>query len=179
MTDTSEGAGPASDQPDHPYSTAEALPLPEPAHLFRAIAGRGSSASPLDGWARELGDMHAELIPLRLNKNMAQTYPAGEQIRVAIDRAVGEIDVWAACNLPRMKSARKHTHTLGEVISRLAKLYAEAWWTVLHAADSETRHQAWFHLGEAREGYEEMVNEIRRRHLQLPLGCTGLRGGAD
>ncbi len=166
-------------QPNYPSSPTETLPLLEPAHLFQAIAGRSSSTSPLAGWARELGDMHAELIPFQLGDILRQRNPAGEQIHAAIDRAVSEIDAWAARNIPRMKGARTHTHTLGEVISRIAKIYAVTWWTVLHSADSETRHRAWFHLGEARESYAEMVDEIRWRHLQLPLGWTGICRGTE
>ncbi|MGF6885183.1 hypothetical protein ABIA39_003242 [Nocardia sp. GAS34] len=170
-----KGYRPTIKQPNYPSSPTKPLPLLEPAHLFQAIAGRSSCISPLAEWARELADMHAELIPFKLEDTLRQRNPAEEQIRAAIDHAVNEIDAWTARNIPRTKGARHHTHTLGEVISRIAKMYTEAWWTVLHSADGETRHRAWFHLSEAREGYADMVNEIRWGHLQLPLGWPGIR----
>ncbi|MEV0342559.1 hypothetical protein AB0H49_26380 [Nocardia sp. NPDC050713] len=126
-------------------------------------------------WVRELGDMHAELIPAQIAPMPQYKAVARERLRLRIDRVVREIDSWAARNLPRTKGARKHTHSLGEVLSHIAKLYAETWWTVLHSADGETRHEAWCHLSEAREGYAEMVEEIRARRLQLPLGWMGIR----
>ncbi|MGK8557718.1 hypothetical protein [Nocardia gipuzkoensis] len=153
------------------------MPLLEPAQLLQAISGRFTSALPLVGWARELGDLHAELLPFRLHQGLRPRGFDCEHIHALIDKVVGEIDAWAERNIPRTKCARKHTHSLGEVINHIANTYVEAWWTVLHSADIELRHQAWFHLGEAREGYAEMVNEIRARRLQLPLGTRRIRRG--
>lgn len=171
------GFNSAAQQSDGQPPSTRTVPLLEPAQLFQAISGRFTNALPLVGWARELGDLHAELLPVPLDQAPRQEGFDCEHTRALIDKVVGEIDAWAARNIPRTKNARKHTHSLGEVISHIAKTYAEAWWTVLHSADVELRHQAWFHLGEAREGYTEMVNEIRARHLQLPLGTSGIRRG--
>ncbi|WP_330232751.1 hypothetical protein OHA40_09895 [Nocardia sp. NBC_00508] len=172
-----DGFTSAAQQSDGQPSSTRTVPLLEPAQLFQAISGRFTSALPLVGWARELGDLHAELLPFLVDQAPRPRGFDGEQIRALIEKVVGEIDAWAARNIPRTNNARKHTHSLGEVISHIAKTYAEAWWTVLHSADVELRHQAWFHLGEAREGYAEMVNEIRARQLQLPLGISGIRRG--
>ncbi|MFI9638166.1 hypothetical protein ACIHAX_36320 [Nocardia sp. NPDC051929] len=144
--------------------------LLEPSDLLQAIAGRSVIALPLAEWARELGDLYAELIPSRIDQKFQPKRFDGEQLRSEIDRVVSEIDEWAAQNIPRMKSARKHTHSLGEVISHVARSYAQAWWTVVHSADTEIWHQAWFHLGEAREGYAEFLSALRARNLQLPMG---------
>ncbi|MEW1737964.1 hypothetical protein AB0346_18605 [Nocardia beijingensis] len=165
--------GDPTPQPDGHASSAWTVPLLEPAQLFQAISGRFTGALPLAGWARELSDLHAEL---RFQLDHArQSACDSEHVRAGIENIVGEIDRWAARNVPVSTSARKHTHSLGEVISHIAKIYADAWWMVLHSTDAERRHQAWFHLGEAREGYAELVNEIRARHLRLPLGTTGFR----
>ncbi|WP_330229575.1 hypothetical protein OHA40_26560 [Nocardia sp. NBC_00508] len=153
---------------------AGAVPLLEPGQLFRAISGRAIAASPLAEWARELSDLHAALIPFRCEKSPRPPGIGCRQIRAGIDQIVVDIDVWAARHLPRTGSARMHTHSLGEVIAHIARNYAEAWWTMRHATDEEIRHQAWFHLGEAMEGYSEMVSQIRARHLQLPLGSVGI-----
>ncbi|MEV6258848.1 hypothetical protein AB0L97_36930 [Nocardia sp. NPDC051911] len=169
-------ASPEERQGDHPSSMGD-VPLLDPAQLFQAISGRFSGVLPLSGWARELGDLHAELMRFELDRVPRLRDFDSEQVRARIDRVIGEIDAWAAVHVPRAKGARKHTHSLGEVISHITKTYAEAWWTVLHSVDTELRCQAWFHLGEAREGYTEMVNELRERHLQLPLGASGIRRG--
>ncbi|WP_228003070.1 hypothetical protein [Nocardia australiensis] len=152
----------------------KAVPLLEPGHLIQAISGRSTDRTPLVGWARTLGDLHAELIPFKLDPELSPRSNPCEHVHAGIDEVITQINAWAVRHIPRTKSARKHTHSLGEVISRIAMTYAEAWWTVLHAKEEEKRHQAWFHLSEAREGYAEMVDQIRNRHLQLPLGWRGI-----
>ncbi len=130
-----------------------------------------------DLWAREPGELHAQLLPLRLGQGLRPRSFDCEHIHALIDKVVGKIDAWAERNIPPTKCARKHTHSLGEVISHIANTYVETWWAVVHSADAVLRHQAWFHLGEAREGYAELVNEISARHLQLPLGTSVIRRG--
>ncbi len=168
----------ANSQSGDEKSSTGTVPLLEPADLLRAISGHCSIALPLVRWARELGDLHAELIPFRLNGG-SQPKRDADQLRLGIDGVVGEIDAWAARNIQRARSARKHTHSLGEVISHMARSYAEAWWIVLHSADAETWHRAWFHLGEAHEGYAELLRALRARHLQLPLGASAFGGALD
>ncbi|WP_433192253.1 hypothetical protein ACQP1G_26420 [Nocardia sp. CA-107356] len=151
------------------------VPLLEPDQLIQAISGHMQSGFALVGWARELGDLHAELIPHKLDRASRPRNFDCEKVRAEIDRVVGEIDAWAASNAPRMEGARMHTHSLGEVMSHIAMAFADAWWTVLHSTDAELRHRAWLHLGQAREGYAEMVIEMRARRLRLPLGTSGIR----
>lgn len=171
------GSAPTREQRSNQISSTRTVPLLEPAQLLQAVSGRCTSTGPLVHWARELSDLHAELIPFQRGQASQQRDFVDEHIRARIDRVVGDIDAWAAHHIPRAKGARKHTHSLGQVISHIAETYAEVWWTVLHSSDVETRHQAWFHLGEARDGYAEMVDQIRERHLQLPLGWAGIRRG--
>ncbi|MFX0574440.1 hypothetical protein [Nocardia nepalensis] len=151
------------------------VPLLEPDQLLQAVSGRLASGLALVGWARELGDLHAELISHQVDLASRQTICDCEKVRVEIDRVVGEIDAWATGNMPRMKGARMHTHSLGDVISRFAMAFADAWWTVVHSSDAELRHQAWLHLSQAREGYAEMAIEMRARRLQLPSGMSVIR----
>ncbi|MGC4994830.1 hypothetical protein [Nocardia salmonicida] len=155
-------------------SSNRAVPLLEPEHLLQAISGRCNNTTPLAEWARDLSDLHAELIHAKLDQEPLRVGNTCEQVRARIEELVDEINTWAACYVPRTKGARKHTHSLGEVVNHIAKTFAEAWWTVLHSTEDEKRHQAWFHLGEAREGYAEMVDQIRERHLQLPMGWKGI-----
>lgn len=165
----------AGEQSGTESSAMRGFPLLEPGHLIRAISGQCTGSAPLVRWARELSDIHAALIRFVTDPGVRQGSAESERARAEISLIVSEIDAWAACHVPRAGCARKHTHSLGEVISHVAKVYADAWWTVLHSANAEKRHRAWFHLSEAREGYEAMVNEIRARRLQLPLGWTGIR----
>jgi hypothetical protein len=155
----------------------ESFGLPEPRDLFLAISGHSISGLPLEKWARELGDLYAELISAKVGRSPMRGQFDYAQALSGIDQTVLEINAWAALNVPQAKSGRKHTHSLGDVIGYLAKTYAEAWWTVLHSSDGAIRHQAWYHLGEAREGYAEMVQEVRSRHLRLPLGWSALGRG--
>lgn len=154
------------------------LPSPPPGSLlaaddlYRAIAGHLVGESPLVVWARELGDLHAALIPARLGRAPRRNVGAGEPAWTDIRRTVAAIDVWSARHMPLARGARMHTHSLGDVISHNAEVYAAAWWTVLHSEDAEVRHAAWVRLGEAREGYVEMVNETQQNRLRFPSGTV-------
>ncbi|MEU7632582.1 hypothetical protein AB0C34_21735 [Nocardia sp. NPDC049220] len=154
----------------------EPTPLLEPDQLLGAISGNLTCDSQLVGWARELGDLHAALIPVHLDHSRRPADFDGASIHADIARVVAEIDSWALFHVPRTRTARKNIHSLGEVISHVAHTYAVAWWTVLHSDDEDLRHEAWFHLGEVQEGYAELVDEIRTRRVQLPLGWRGIRG---
>lgn len=156
------------------FSSTDNVPLPAPGQLFQAISGRLSDPAPLLRWARDLSDLHAQLTRLQALGQAAACSSEAEEARLAVDRIICEIDTWAAWNVPRTRCAKMHTHSLGEVISHIAKLFSIAWWTLLHSSNLNRRRRAWFHLGEAREGYAEMLYAIRERHLQLPLGSTSV-----
>ncbi|MBF6098745.1 hypothetical protein IU510_11720 [Nocardia cyriacigeorgica] len=148
--------------------------LLSPAQLLQAIAGRCPVAGPLVCWARELSDLHAQSVSVIQRRELPGNRADFLDVCAQIDRVVAEIDLWASCHIPRMRGARKHTHSLGEVISHFAKTYAEAWWTVLHYPDFDRRHRAWSRLAEVQEGYADLVDQIRARHLQLPHGPAGI-----
>ncbi|MFF7944812.1 hypothetical protein ACFZC5_34405 [Nocardia gamkensis] len=165
-------------QPGRPAPPVWTLHLLEPDHLLQAFTGQLRFDSAVVQWARDLADLHAELIPHRVDSKSMRMRSDCEEVRAQIDRVVDDIDAWAAKNVPRMKGARMHTHSLGEVLSHIAMAFADAWWAVLHVKDAELRHRAWLHLAQAREGYAEMVAEMRAQRLQLPLGSVGVRTGA-
>ncbi|MEU7765029.1 hypothetical protein AB0B25_07895 [Nocardia sp. NPDC049190] len=148
--------------------------LLSPEQLLTAIAGHLKHGSALIGWARELGDLHAALIPGHVDPMRRATDSDEASIRAEITRLIGQIDSWAAFHLSRNTAARKHTHSLGEVISHVAKTYADAWWTVLHITDEQLQHEAWFHLGQVREGYADLIEDVRACRVQLPLGWRGI-----
>lgn len=161
------------------YPVAVAAALPSRDELLAAIAGHLTDTPALIGWARELGDLHASLIPATTNPPQRRADGFNEHaVHTAIADRVAEINSWSVFHLPRNPGAPKHTHSLGEVISHVAKTYAEAWWTVLHTDldddGKELRHEAWFHLGEVWEGYAQLVEDIKARRVQLPLGWRGV-----
>ncbi|MEU7632116.1 hypothetical protein AB0C34_19345 [Nocardia sp. NPDC049220] len=150
------------------------VPLLEPEQLLAAICGGLRGSSPLIGWARALGDLHAALIPVHLGRPQRPCDFDEPGIHADIARIVGEINAWAVFPPPRAVGACKHTHSFGEVISHVAKTYAEVLWTVRHSGDAELRHEAWFHLGEVREGYAELVTALRAGRVRLPRGWSGV-----
>ncbi|WP_433204993.1 hypothetical protein ACQP1G_17150 [Nocardia sp. CA-107356] len=158
------------------WPSALRVPLPEPEHLLAGICGHLTAGAPLIGWARELGDLHAELIAAEIDSVGSRRSADFDEARThaEIDRIIGEIDTWAALNVPCCRSARRHTHSLGEVISHIAWAYAQAWRVVLHSRDTELCHRAWSHLAETREGYASLLTEIRTGHTQLPRGWRGI-----
>lgn len=155
-------------QPSGRSPSPSATSLLSPEHLYSAIAGHFAGEFPLVAWARELGDLHAELVHGRFGGAAPHNGGEREEVRTEIRGVVAAIDVWAARNLPISHGARMHTHSLGEVISHNAEVYAAAWWAVLHSADAHIRHAAWLRLSEAREGYVEMINETVEHRLRFP-----------
>ncbi|WP_330255882.1 hypothetical protein OG874_15720 [Nocardia sp. NBC_00565] len=153
----------------------DAAALLSPDQLLAAIAGRLAEPLPLIAWARELGDLHAALISAVLNPRRPPPDVTEAALHADIAKVIDKINSWAVFYVRHSRCARRHTHSFGEVISHVAKTYAEAWWTVLHADCEELRHSAWVHLGEVREGYAQLIGEIRAGRVQLPLGWRGIR----
>ncbi|MEV0299373.1 hypothetical protein [Nocardia sp. NPDC050710] len=158
---------------EDPATDAESLLSPD--QLLAAIAGRVAGPLPLIAWARELGDLHAALISAVVNPRRRPSDVAEEALHADIAKVIDKINSWAVFYVRHSRCARRHTHSFGEVISHVAKTYAEAWWTVLHADCEELRHSAWVHLGEVREGYAQLIGDIRAGRVQLPLGWRGIR----
>ncbi|MFF7941572.1 hypothetical protein ACFZC5_17815 [Nocardia gamkensis] len=145
-----------------------------PEQLFAAIAGHLEDEAPLIGWARELGDLHAVLLPGGADSPWPSADSDEAAVRTEIADIVEQINSWAVFHLPRPSGARRHTHSLGEVISHVAATYAAAWWTVRHTDDEQLRHEAWFHLAQVREGYADLLADIHARRVELPLGWRGI-----
>ncbi|MBH0781138.1 hypothetical protein [Nocardia bovistercoris] len=140
--------------------------LLSPRELIAAIAGKIQGVSPMVAWARELGDLHASLLPCAPDRRPEGFDPAA--VRAEIARIIDIIDSSAVGRLPCIPQARTHTHTLGQVVSTVAETFATAWWTVRHSDDEEVRHHAWTRLGEIREGYAALLADIETKRVQLP-----------
>ncbi|UGT67870.1 hypothetical protein LTT66_32615 [Nocardia gipuzkoensis] len=146
-----------------------------PDQLLAAIAGHITQGSALIGWARELGDLHAALIPVRMDRTRLPADFDEARVHIDVAKIISEIDSWALFHVPRARGARRHTHSLGEVISHIAKTYADAWWAVLLVDDKDLRHEAWFHLGEVCEGYAQLIDDVQARGVRFPVGRRGMR----
>ncbi len=164
-----------TEAPEDPETDAGSLLSPD--QLLAAIGGRLAGPLPLIAWARELGDLHAALISAVLNPHRHPPARTEAALHTDIAKVIDKINSWAVFYVRHSRCARRHTHSFGEVISHVAKSYAEAWWTVLHADCDELRHSAWVHLGEVREGYAQLLGDIRAGRVQLPLGWRGIGHG--
>ncbi|MFD6162314.1 hypothetical protein ACFWF7_39095 [Nocardia sp. NPDC060256] len=141
----------------HDLDEVEPAAVLSPEALLAAIPGHFDAATPLVEWARELGGLHAARIS-------EQADPVDFDAAAEIARIVAAIDSWAALHVHRNLDARKESHSLGEVLSRVVGTYVQARWTVLHPVNEQVQRAAWRHLGEAQEGYGRLVADIEMRY---------------
>ncbi len=153
-------------------STAENLL--DARQLLIAIAGNLKGGCPLIGWSRELADLHASMLTTSLCTSGHPSDADAARTRAQISEMISEINRWAVLHLPRPVNARRHTHSLGEVISHIAHTYAQMLWTLRHSECAQNQHEAALHLAQAQEGYADLVAEIRSLRVQLPLGWRGI-----
>ncbi|MBF6126584.1 hypothetical protein [Nocardia brasiliensis] len=165
---------------DYPVLLSESLPSQD--RLLTAIAGHLSGPPELLKWAQELGDPQASRIPGTMNPHRRAAATDAYAVHARIAGRESEINSWAIFHVPRTAGARRHTHSLGEVISHIARTYAHVWWTALHTVDHQNtqtsneqkQHDAWFHLAEIK-GYVDLVDDLAARLVQLPLGWLGVQ----
>lgn len=143
--------------------------------LLLAIAGNLRGGSPLIDWARELADLHATLIAASASEIRRSTDFDYLTTRGRIDVLIGSIDEWSALHLPRPLAGRRHTHSLGEVISHVADTYAHLWWALRHKESAEHHHAAALRFAQVQDGYADLVDEIRRLRVALPQSRPGTR----
>lgn len=150
--------------------------LLSPEQLLAAISGHldTEGGSELAGFARELGALRAALLDVELNPRCDGSGFDEVNLRRQITEVVEHIDRWRVRHLPYRTEARSHTHSLGQVIDQVAYRFVDAWWTVRHCEDARLRRTAWFHLGQVREGYADLVADIHAGRLEFPLGWSGL-----
>ncbi|WP_405161620.1 hypothetical protein OG203_35615 [Nocardia sp. NBC_01499] len=157
----------------HDPEDAESAAVLSPEALLAAISGHLDSAAPLVGWARELAGLHAARMSEQADQVPRPIDVDTAAVRAEIARIIAAIDSWAAVHMPRNPDARKETHSLGEVLSHVAGTYVQARWTILHPADEQVQRAAWRHLGEAQEGYGQLVADINTHDNRVPLVCNG------
>lgn len=138
--------------------------------LLLAMAGSLRGGSPHIEWARELADLHATLVTASVSEARRPTDFDYFVIDHRIDSVIMLIDEWAGVHLPRPTAGRRHTHSLGEVISHVAGVYAQTQWTLRHQPGAQHQHHAALRFAHAQEGYAELVEEIRALRVILPSG---------
>ncbi|WP_067697525.1 hypothetical protein [Nocardia jejuensis] len=138
--------------------------------LLRAVAGNLEGDSPLIEWARELADLHATLTTAAVSPTRRPADFDETALRNRLAAVIALIDEWAIGALPRPATARRHTHSLGEVISHLAATYAHMQWTLRHNDDPERGQHATTRFAHVQQAYSDLVDEIRSLRVQLPLG---------
>ncbi|MEV0247456.1 hypothetical protein AB0H76_12765 [Nocardia sp. NPDC050712] len=148
--------------------TAEGLL--EARQLLLAVAGNLQGGSPLIDWARELADLHSTLVTAAVSTIRRPADFDATATYGLVDTVIGLIDEWSAYHLPRPAFGRRHTHSLGEVISHVAGTYAHVQWTLRHAESAEQQHHATLRFAQVQEGYADLVDEIRALRVVLPLG---------
>ncbi|MEU8895700.1 hypothetical protein [Nocardia sp. NPDC048505] len=160
--------------PDHgatrPGRLGTAEGLLESRQLLLAIAGNMRGSSPLIEWARELGDLHATLVTAAVSTTRRPADFDATATYSLVNTVIGLIDEWSARHLPRPTLGRRHTHSLGEVISHMAETYAHVQWTLRHARSAEQQHHATLRFAQVQEGYADLVEEIRTLRVILPIG---------
>lgn len=168
--------GPAVPGAAHRARESDAMGLLQPEQLLAAISGHldPGGGPELLGFARELGDLRAALLAVELAPRCGGSGGGEAELRRRITTVVGAIDAWRVRHLPYHSGMRSHTHSLGQVIDHVAERFVDAWWTVRHSDDERLRRTAWFHLGQVRDGYADLVDEIRAHRVELPLGWAGL-----
>ncbi|WP_216916694.1 hypothetical protein [Nocardia noduli] len=163
--------------PNHPASTSDdagtAEGLLDARQLFLAVAGHWEGSSPLIGWARELSDLHATLLTASVSVTRRPRDFDSAVTQGQIHTLIGLIDEWAILHLPRPTAARRHTHSLGEVISHVAHTYAHTHSTLRHSSSAERLHDAALRLAQVQEGYADLIDEIRALRIELPSGYRG------
>src|SRR5690606_15917869 len=100
--------------------------------LLLGLAGQCRGGSPLIGWARELADLHTTLVASSISAPRRPDDFDVADTRDHIGAISILIDEWSVLHLPRPRGARRHTHSLGEVISHVAETYARVQWILCH-----------------------------------------------
>ncbi|WP_109527715.1 hypothetical protein [Nocardia aurea] len=135
--------------------------------LLLAIAGQLEHGSPLIGWARELADLHSTSITAIISPVRRPADFDADATHIRIRAVISLIDDWSIFHLPHPATARRHTHSLGEVISHVAETYAQVQWTLRHSNSAEHRHDAAVRFAQVQRGYADLIGEIKAMRVEF------------
>lgn len=149
-----------ADQQSRRWGDAVIDPFPSKNQMLAACRGDVHGTHPLLRWARELSEIHRQLLDVD-----ETTRAATDQRGAAVIR---DIDLWIARELPPSHgSARLHTETMGAVIYRLSEftVYATA---ALTCGEDFELWDLWERLAELAIGYDDLKDEVSCGRRRLP-----------
>jgi hypothetical protein len=173
-----------------PYNDATvAAVLPSPSELLQALAGRNVRRAysgrllPQRGLDQDGAEFHrGRVVGERALCSLAHGLTdVHRQIQLHPDRVsqfdtrraglIADVDDWTFRNLPSPAvGARRHEHTLGEIIDCIAAAAARAFELLM--ADNPTgarMHTQWTRLAELELAYSDLVRDLRDGRCYLPV----------
>ncbi|MFR9752253.1 DUF4254 domain-containing protein [Nocardia sp. 004] len=144
-------------------------PIPTSDLLVRACRGHRVVGGPLLWFSHDLAVLHER----RLIGRGGSVDTAAATVR-EIERRRAElvmaIDDWVARYVPQHRlGATLHTETVGAVIDRLAESSVRAHHALMTLnAHDELLHNAWHHLAELADAYDDLVRDVMAGRRRLP-----------
>lgn len=137
--------------------------LPTAPQLLCAFQGRRYEDRELLRSAHALAELHAR------RTEMADVRLVAE-IDCRRSELVDDIDEWIAHEVPAHRpDAAVHTETLGAVVDRMARSWADANQVIgSDGPGSGAAHKYWYRLAELVDGYTDLVTDVAGGRRRLP-----------
>lgn len=149
--------------------------LPSRAQLQRACEGMVVEAHPILVAAHELTSLHEQHAADAASTGETGRAPAvlAHEASTAVETArtalVHEIDRWVCANAPQPAGAAYlHTETIGMIVDRMARYYAEARTALERGADELALHYLWQRTAEISLAYADLAFEVSIGRRRLP-----------
>ncbi|MBF6225686.1 DUF4254 domain-containing protein [Nocardia abscessus] len=143
--------------------------LPTSDLLVRACRGHRVVGGPLLWFARDLAVLHERRLVGRGGSVDTSVAVIREIERRRVELVMA-IDDWVMRSVPQHRlGATLHTETVGAVIDRLAESSVRAHHALMTLnAHDELLHNAWHHLAELADAYDDLVRDVMAGRRRLP-----------
>ncbi|NKY30226.1 DUF4254 domain-containing protein [Nocardia gamkensis] len=143
--------------------------LPTSDLLVRACRGHRVVGGPLLWFARDLAVLHERRLVGRGGSVDTAVAVIREIERRRVELVMA-IDDWVMRSVPQHRlGATLHTETVGAVIDRLAESSVRAHHALMTLnAHDELLHNAWHHLAELADAYDDLVRDVMAGRRRLP-----------
>ncbi|RBO96658.1 uncharacterized protein DUF4254 [Nocardia puris] len=137
--------------------------LPTAPQILSAFQGRRFQDRELLRSAHALAELHARRAEVRDARLVAE-------IDCRRGELVDDINDWIAQELPQHRhGASLHTESLGAVVDRMARSWAQANQAIdVDGPRSDNTHKHWYHLAELVDGYTDLVSDVAGGRRRLP-----------
>ena len=137
--------------------------------LVRACRGHRVVGGPLLWFARDLAVLHERRLVGRGGSVDTSVAVIREIERRRVELVMA-IDDWVMRSVPQHRlGATLHTETVGAVIDRLAESSVRAHHALMTLdAHDELLHNAWHHLAELADAYDDLVRDVMAGRRRLP-----------